>query len=203
LLESWKEIARYLNRDVRTAQRWERTRDLPVHRLPGSQKSAVYASIPELEAWRSAADPPNSPASIAVLPFDNLSGDQCSGFFADGLADRIIAALTENAGLRVCNRTSSFAFRGAARDAHKIGAALRVNSLLIGSVFRLGDRLRVSVQLADVNSRFDLWAECYDSAGRDWFAFQDDISHAIANAAHRKLVAETRFSTRTPSTAPP
>ena len=118
VIDSWKEISRYLSRDVRTLQRWERTKGLPVRRMPGGARPGVYALKPELDAWRrsrrihlaSAEDAgatPATPPSVAVLPFLNLAGDQEDQYFADGLADEVITALSRLPGLRVTARTSS------------------------------------------------------------------------------------------------
>ena len=173
-LDSWKEIASYLRRDVRTVMRWEDSRGLPVHRLPGGQKPGVYALRSELDAWRNRArlrlvQPAERPAprprmpSVAVLPFANLSADKENEYFSDGLADDIIAALTRIPGLRVTARTSSFAFRGKEQDVREIGMALGVSTLLEGSVQRSGGRVRVSAQLVDTAEGFHLWGERYDA----------------------------------------
>jgi hypothetical protein len=112
-LDSWKDIAAHLGREVRSVQRWESERGLPVHRLPGGDKPRVYALKSELDAWlRALGTEPVEARSIAVLPFVNLSGDKENEYFSDGLADEIINALTRVPGLRVTARTSSFAFRG-------------------------------------------------------------------------------------------
>lgn len=200
LLNSWKEIAGYLNRDVRTLQRWERGKDLPVHRLPGGDKPAVYALKSELDAWlRSRAihaldEEAGLPAagqevpSIAVLPFSNLSGDKENEYFSDGLADEILTALTRVPGLRVIARTSSFAFRGKDQDVRDIGASLNVGALLEGSVRKSGGRIRVAAQLVSTEDGGHLWSERYDRQLTDVFAIQDQISAAIVEAMRPCLV---------------
>ena len=105
-LNSWKEIAAYLGREVRTVQRWGAERELPVHRLPGGDRPRVYALASELDAWLSASPvEERAPTSIAVLPFVNLCGHKENEYFSDGLADEIINALTRIPGLRVSART--------------------------------------------------------------------------------------------------
>jgi TolB-like protein len=105
---------------------------------------------------------PSSPgreqASIAVLPFMNLSSDPEQAFFADGLAEEIIVALGKLPGLVVIARNSSFAYRGSDVDVRKVGSDLDVRYVLSGSVRRGGNRLRMSVQLADADSGAQLWA---------------------------------------------
>ncbi len=152
-LDSWKQIAAPLRRDARTVIRWEATRGLPVHRLPKGARRAAYARKSELETWRENADAagPSVPAapspSVAVLPFVNLTSDKDNEYFADGLADEIITRLAGVPGLRVTARTSSFAFRGQEGDVREIGAQLGVSALLEGTLQRVGDRLRITVQL--------------------------------------------------------
>jgi serine/threonine-protein kinase len=194
-LDSWKAIAAYLQRDVRTAMRWERVRGLPVHRLPGGGKPGVYALRSELDGWRRAAS--SSPAdeaapgarapALAVLPFANLSGDKDNEYFSDGLADEIITLLTRHPGVRVTARTSSFAFRGALLDVREIGARLGVGALLEGSVQRAGGRVRISAQLVDTRTGFHLWSDVYDREAGDVFAVQDQIADAIARALELRL----------------
>lgn len=194
-LDSWKAIAAYLRRDVRTVMRWEQQRGLPTHRLPGGGKPGVYALKSELDAWLNKsrlhlAEPAEAAApvpSIAVLPFSNLSGDKENEYFSDGLADEVITALTRIAGLRVTARTSSFAFRGEGRDVREIGRKLGVRTLLEGSVQRSGERIRVSAQLVDTADGFHVWSERYDRELRDVFEIQDEISRAIAQALEVRL----------------
>ena len=200
LLDSWKEIANYLNRDIRTLQRWERSKDLPIHRLPGGDKPAVYALKSELDAWlRSRAIhaleeevrlPPvaRDAPSIAVLPFANLSGDKENEYFSDGLADEILTELTRVPGLRVIARTSSFALRGKDQDVREIGANLNVGALLEGSVRKSGDRIRVAAQLVSTADGGHLWSERYDRQLTDVFAIQDQVSAAIVEAMRPRLV---------------
>jgi adenylate cyclase len=133
---------------------------------------------------RTSADTP----SVAVLPFANLSAEEESGYFSDGLADEIITALTRVEGLRVVARTSSFAFRGARRDVREIGARLGVSTVLEGSVQRSVGRVRVSAQLVNSENGFHLWSEHYDRELTDIFAIQDEISRAIARAFAIRLL---------------
>ena len=113
--------------------------------------------------------------SIAVLPFENLSDDPEQGYFADGLAEELLNALTRNHSLKVAARTSAFAFKGQNVDVREIGRTLSVATLLEGSVRKSGDRLRITTQLIDVNSGYHLWSETYDKHLTDVFEVQDEI----------------------------
>ncbi|MFB3778100.1 MAG: hypothetical protein ACE141_10830 [Bryobacteraceae bacterium] len=191
-LDSWKSIAAYLGREVRTVQRWAVSRRLPVHRLPGGNKPRVYALKPELDGWLESG-PSQAPAgapSIAVLPFVSL-GDESTEYFGDGLADDIIDALVRVPGLRVIARTSSFAFRGQTRDVRAIGARLGAANLLEGSIRCSGDRVRVSAQLVSAADGCHLWSESYDRLLTDVFAVQYEIAQAIAGALDIRLSLET------------
>jgi serine/threonine-protein kinase len=129
-------------------------------------------------------------ASIAVLPFTNLSADKENEYFSDGLAEEIINALTHVRGLKVTARTSAFAFRGENQDIRKIAETLNVRTILEGSVRRAGGRIRVMAQLINAADGYHLWSERYDAEMADVFAVQDEIACAIAGALKLKLSAE-------------
>jgi len=135
-------------------------------------------------------------ASIAVLPFVNLSADKENEYFSDGLAEEIITALTQVRGLKVTARTSAFVFRGEKQDIRKIAETLNVRTILEGSVRRAGSRVRVSAQLVNAADGYHLWSERYDAEIADVFAVQDEISSAIAKALKLKLSAELSESRR-------
>lgn len=187
-LDSWKEIAVYLGRDVRTVQRWEGERRLPVHRLPGGDKSPVYAFKSELDLWlHDRPGKEHESASVAVLPFVNLTADKENEFFGEGLADEIINALTRIPALRVIARTSSFAFRSKEQDVREIGTCLGAGALLEGSVRRQRNRVRVSAQLVSAEDGYHLWSESYDRELSDIFAIQDEVARCIAQALRIQL----------------
>jgi serine/threonine-protein kinase len=117
--------------------------------------------------------------SIAVLPFADMSHDQTQEYFAEGIAEEIIHALTRIAGLRVVARTSSFAMKGRGLDARDIGRVLNVGAVLEGSVRTAGTRLRITAQLIGVEDGFHIWSERYDREASDIFAIQDEITASI------------------------
>lgn len=146
------------------------------------------------------AHPAQAEASIAVLPFANLSSDKENEYFSDGLAEEIINALTKVRGLKVTARTSAFAFRGENQDIRRIAETLNVRTILEGSVRRAGSRIRVMAQLVNAADGYHLWSERYDAEITDVFAMQDQIAGAIAAALKLKLSANPATARRhTPS----
>jgi len=126
--------------------------------------------------------------SIAVLPFQSLSDEKENAYFADGVQDDILTNLSKIGDLKVISRVSVMSYRGdGARNAREIGKALGVGTLLEGSVRRIGNRVRVNVQLIDANSDEHIWAEDYDRDLTDVFAIQTDLAQKIASALQAKL----------------
>ena len=123
-----------------------------------------------------------SAKSVAVLPFSNMSNDAENEYFADGMAEEIINALSKIQSLRVASRTVSFALKGKNEDLAEVGKKLRVSTVLDGSVRRMGNRLRITAQLVNVADGYQLWSERYDREMEDVFAIQDDISQAIVKS---------------------
>jgi eukaryotic-like serine/threonine-protein kinase len=127
--------------------------------------------------------------SIAVLPFENLSGAD-DEYFADGVTEEILNALAQVEGLRVAARASCFAFKGRREDLRAIGEKLDVTTVLEGTIRRAGSRLRITVQLANAADGYQLWSERYDREMTDVFAVQDEIAGAIATRLRGTLHAE-------------
>ena len=120
--------------------------------------------------------------SIAVLPFTNMSADPEGDFFADGIAEEIINALSKINSLKVSSRTSSFAFKGKSEDIREIGRRLQVSTVLEGSIRKAGKRLRLTAQLVNATDNSQLWADRYDRELEDVFAIQDEVSSSIVAA---------------------
>ena len=198
-LESWKEIAAYLNRSVRTVRRWEADEGLPVHRQMHRALGSVYAFKSELDAWRQPnplrrSEPPSGAAtevtSIAVLPFVNLSPDPENEYFADGLTDEVIADLSKVRALRVISRTSSMALKGTNKDVRTIGRELGVRFVVEGSVRRAASRLGISARLIDASTDDHLWTEKYDGTVDDVFTMQERLARTIVDALQLQLTAD-------------
>src|SRR3712207_6760174 len=127
--------------------------------------------------------------SIAVLPFDNMSGDPEQGYFADGITEDIITDLSKVSGLFVIARNSSFAYKGQAPDIRKVSRELGVRYVLEGSVRRAAGRIRINAQMIDGATGGHLWAERYDRDLEDIFAVQDEVTRSIVSALKVKLTA--------------
>jgi TolB-like protein/Flp pilus assembly protein TadD len=126
--------------------------------------------------------------SIAVLPFQNLSDEKDNAYFADGIQDDILTNLSKIGELKVISRMSVMSYRGdGIRNAREIGKALGVATLLEGSVRRIGNRVRVSVQLINADDDEHIWAEDYDRDLTDVFAIQTDLAQKIASSLQAKL----------------
>ena len=123
--------------------------------------------------------------TVAVLPFTDLSAGQDFQYFADGVAAEIVSALTQSGSVRVASRTSSFSMRG--KPVSEVGATLSVATVLEGSVRVDGDRLRISVELVDAATGFQVWAQPFDRAAEDILSIQAEISAAVV----RELSGET------------
>ncbi len=126
--------------------------------------------------------------SIAVLPFENLSDEKENAYFADGMQDDIMTNLSKIGDLKVISRTSVTSYRGTgARNAREIGKTLGVATLLEGSVRRIGNRVRVNVQLINADTDEHIWAEDYDRDLTDVFAIQTDLAQKIVSTLRAKL----------------
>ena len=158
-----------------------------------------YASAAEfaealLQVERTGQTPPSvqraatPEKSIVVLPLANMSADPENEYFSDGMTEEIINALAKVPGLQVASRTSSFAFKNKSADIREIGETLGVASVLEGSVRKIGNRIRITAQLVNVSSGYQLWSETYDRQLEDVFAIQDEISRAIVDALKIRLM---------------
>lgn len=153
--------------------------------------SERFQTMAEVRAALEAiSEKPGDQPSIAVLPFANMTRNADDEYFSDGLAEEIINLLAQIPGLNVTARTSSFAFRGKEQDITGIAEALRVRTVLEGSVRRAGSRIRVTMQLINALDGYHLWSERYDREMTDVFAMQDEIAAAVAAALQMKLTGK-------------
>jgi TolB-like protein/Tfp pilus assembly protein PilF len=140
-------------------------------------------------------------ASIAVLPFANLSGGQENEYFSDGVTEEIINALANVEGVRVVARTSAFSFKGKNVNVRQIGEELNVGTVLEGSVRREGNQLRVVAQLIGAADGYHLWSRTYDRELKGVFSLEDELARAIVQALKPRLVPAKALVQQTTSSA--
>jgi TolB-like protein len=249
-LDSWKEIAAYLNRDVTTVQRWEKREGMPVHRHLHDKRGSVYAVSSELDAWRQSRNlrleeeeeklareaptevaeaPPAAPRmrrwlvlgsgtallalvalgyvvarnragvahppkikSLAVLPFQNLSGDPSQDYFADGMTEELIGRLSRIPGLRVISRTSSMHFKNTQLRAPEIAGMLGVDAIVEGSLLREGRQVRVHTQLIRAATDEHIWAGEYQRGYESILQIQEEFTRSIVEQIEVNLKPEER-----------
>jgi TolB-like protein/Flp pilus assembly protein TadD len=240
-LDSWKEIAAYLKREVRTLHRWEAQEGLPIHRHLHRERGSVYAYKSELDSWlnnrRTVLEPPTPTAEtrgrpnrigvasvvvalmfvmavsiylvgrrlwpqheqarrvmLAVLPFENLSGQAEEDYFSDGLTDELITELggLEPVHLGVIALTSAMQFKHASKNASQVGHELGVDYILEGAVRREGNRVRVTVKLVRVSDQTNLWAESYERNLGDILAFHADMAGDVARRIQIQLAPRSK-----------
>ena len=263
-LDSWKDIAAYLQRDVSTVQRWEKREGMPVHRHVHEKQGTVYGFRSELDAWwhsrglrlaqhethklgitaataametceephRQVLDevePRASPRrvmstprlflagmvalgfvvvsvfvwpvgrtakgtsidirSLVVLPLDGLSGDPAQEYLADGITDALIAELGKIRSLRVIARSSVMKYKGVQAPASKVAREFGVQAVVVGSVLRSGDRIRIAANLIDPASDRKIWSDTYERDVRDVLTLQREVTAAIADQVRARLPA--------------
>jgi len=162
----------------------------PVDRFPTAAEFAD-ALLPGRRTPPEATKGAPPTKAIAVIPLANMSADPENEYFSDGMTEEIINALAKVPGIQVASRTSSFAFKGKEVDIRQIGDKLGVGSVLDGSVRKVGNRIRITAQLINVENGYHLWSETYDRQLEDVFAIQDEISRAIVEALKLRLAGDT------------
>lgn len=170
--------------EKKPADRWQRADDL----IP--QLDALLTPTDDLAP--TAAPParavePRDRASIAVLPFDNLSGDPSQEYFADGMVEEIITGLSRIKWLFVISRNSTFTYKGKLVDVTTVGRELGVRYVLRGSVRRSGNQVRLTGQLAETDTAIQVWADRYDGTLGDMFTLQDQLTMSVIGAVEPKL----------------
>ncbi len=201
-LDSWKEIASYLRRDVRTVQRWEKKEGLPVYRHLHDKLGSIYAYRNELTDWfntrqqsgvaGAAAGRQEGEAQkikLAVLPFGNLSGAKEDDYFSDGLTEEMITQITrlQASELAVIARTTAEHYDSSSKSLEQMKKDLGVGYVLEGKVRRGGNRVRITAQLIQLKDQTQLWAETYERDLSDVLSVQADIAQAIAREINLAL----------------
>src|SRR5215468_7031557 len=155
------------------------------------------------------AAPPNAvpplavKPAVAVLPFDNMSGDPEQEYFSDGITEDIITDLSKVSTLNVLSRNTTFTLKGKAVDVGQIGQRLKVGYVVEGSVRKAGGRVRITAQLIDAAKDSHVWGERYDRELTDIFALQDEIAQAIVTALKVRLLPGEKKAIESRSTQSP
>jgi TolB-like protein/tetratricopeptide (TPR) repeat protein len=157
--------------------------------LGDSANSPSFIETIPKRGYRFVVPIPKRPA-VAVMPFVNQTGDAKDEYFSDGFTDELIRGLSRVQALRVTAGSVVFRFKGQRCDAKQIGNELGVEAVLEGSVWRTGDRIRISVNLVGVKDGFNLWAQRFDSNLGDVFTIQDEVCSAVAEAMHIRLASQ-------------
>jgi TolB-like protein/class 3 adenylate cyclase/tetratricopeptide (TPR) repeat protein len=156
----------------------------------GNAESPSPPVIASPAATKASASAPAGKPSIAVLPFDNMSGDADKAYFVDGMVEDLITDLSKVGGLVVIARNSTFQYKGKARDVREIGKVLGASYVLEGSVRRQGESVRVNAQLIDAATGAHVWADRYDGELKNIFTLQDTIAHSVAKALSIELTKD-------------
>jgi adenylate cyclase len=146
---------------------------------------------------RAAPTPPFQKGRIAVLPFVNISRESEDDYFADGLTEELISSVSRTQGLRVIARTSVMKYKGTSKPVSEIGRELRVGNILEGSVRKVGERVRINVQLVDPSDEEPKWSQQYDREISDMFAIQSDIASSVAEALRLQILGMATAGTHT------
>jgi TolB-like protein/DNA-binding winged helix-turn-helix (wHTH) protein len=193
LVQCIKEIRQVLGDDSQTQVETVSKRGYlfacPVVEIDGQQADDAGGGVAGFAAGADRALPLPDRASIAVLPFDNMSGDPDQEYFADGISEDLITALSRIRWLFVIARNSTFVYKHRAVDVRQVARDLGVRYVLEGSVRRAGNRLRISAQLIDALSGSHHWAEQYDRELGEIFAVQDEITRSVVGAIEPRLLA--------------
>jgi len=168
-------------------------------KLESSIQSTQTLDQPESQEKDNTSNTNPPEASIAVLPFVNLSSDPEQEYFSDGISEELLNLLAKISTMRVTARTSSFQFKGKNLNISKVGKVLGVGHVLEGSVRKSGDRIRITAQLIEVATGFHKWSETYDRTLHDIFIIQDEISAAIVDALKELILGEVETPTSTRS----
>lgn len=204
-LGSWKEIASFFARTIRTVQRWERTESLPVYRHRHERGSTVYAFESELIAWRDIRSKkqdqsilPGRTVSrrlrLAVLPFANLSANHQLRYFGDALTYELIIQLArlDPARIGIIAYTSVIPYKRPGSNIALIGRRLNVDFVLEGSVRLAARQVRIAIQLIDVRDQTQLFAHACERRWRDGFAIQVGFAERMTRIVDEYLLASGR-----------
>ena len=215
-LDSWKEIAAHLGRDVRTVQRWAKNEALPIHRKLHKKLSSIYAFKRELDQWwddgrlfPERATPPGPSSArrqlLAVLPLRNQTGLPDQEYFSDGLTEELIAQLSRvnPAQLGVIAGASAMMFKHTTKNVNQIGRELGATYLLDGNVRRSDDRVRISVNLINADDQGIVWSESYDRNLSNILELQNEVARSVSSRIAVTITTQEQSRLDRSSLVPP
>ena len=185
-LDSWKVIAEYLGRYVRTVIRWEKERGLPVHRIPGERGHGVFALRAEVDAWLHGDAQGAMPPRIAILPLANDFQTE-QDYVADGISENVIRSLSRIPSLRVMAWSTVGRFRGGAADPVKVGRELSLDAILSGRVAQRNGFWQVHVELVDPEDGAQLWGKEYTKPAIDLQGLPHQIASDIVSGMELRV----------------
>lgn len=200
LLDSWKEIAVYFGREVRTVQLWEREEALPVHRHLHKARGTVHAFRSELEAWKlsrhSCVSRTRETTSVVVIPFENQTSGCLPSSFALGLVEDLVTNLgsIQSERVVVVARPPRMPQSGTQRDLQRWARSCKANYILSGSVRQSKDRVRVCAQLIRASNMTYVWAAGFENPEADMITVQKDIASRITRGLIQALLLRSNFS---------
>ena len=195
-LDSWKSIAEYLSRDVRTVIRWEKQRGLPIHRVPGGRKHSVFAFTGALDAWMMGSDEVSKPAGervLAVLPLTNNSGESDLDYLAEGLTDSLISRLSQIPSLRVLARSTVGRYRSSEVDPIAAARELNAQIALSGILRKHADQLQISLEMLDPHDGSQICGVQRTLSLDQIWGREADIAEQIATALNVHLAVEPQL----------
>ena len=179
---------------------------LPPRRFPTGRRVAtavaLFAAAAGLAFWLLARNRAVGAPSIAILPFENLSGDTEQEYFSDGMTDALITGLAKIEGLRVISRTSVLHYKRTKQSVPQIGRELNVKYVLEGTVVRSADRVRVTAQLIAAPDDRHIWAESYERRREDVLALQSELARAIAQQVNARITPQEHARLGSPAVEP-
>lgn len=189
-LDSWKEIADYLGREVRTVIRWEKGKALPVRRVPGGKRQAVFAYTNEIDGWLAGDGATPSKPAIAVLPLMNGDLAPDDEYLTDGISETVIRKLSQVPQIRVMAWSTVAAYKNRKADPRRIGRELNVSAVLTGNIAPRGAGMVVSVELVDASDGAQLWGAQYAPSLAKIHELPDEIAAKIAQSLRLRLTVE-------------
>jgi TolB-like protein/Flp pilus assembly protein TadD len=200
-LDSWKEIAAYLGREIRTVQLWEKAESLPIHRHVHKSRGTVHAFRSELDSWRfsrqSSSPQFQNRVALVVMPFENLGHKRSINEFSEGLSEDLITNLgrLQPERLFVVARPNNMPIVSNRASLHRLARQSKADYILVGSVRTSRDRLRVCAQLIRASDMTYIWADSFEERASEMLVIQSSIASRITRSLVQILLLRANFAT--------